>query len=120
MAKRCDEWPKIEDAAELAAKVSGMPLWVLVEEGGVPKLSRNFQAKSFQAALNFIAAAGAVAEERGHHPDLHLTGYRNVQVIIYTHSLSGLTQNDFDLAQAIDGIKVDYFKKWLQENPHAA
>lgn len=120
MAKRCDEWPKIEDVAELSSKVSNMPLWTLIEEDKVPKLSRTFATKNFQAALDFVAAAGAIAEARGHHPDLHITGYRNVKVVVYTHSLSGLTQNDFDLAQALDDIKVEYSKAWLKENPHAA
>ena len=29
-----------------------------------------------QAALDFIVAVGAVAERMGHHPDVHITGYR--------------------------------------------
>ena len=33
-----------------------------------------------QGALDFIVKAGAVAEEEGHHPDLHLEEYRNVRV----------------------------------------
>ena len=118
-ALRCDEWPKIEDASELEAKVLTMPLWRLRFDDGVPKLIRQFAAKNFVAALDFVAKAGEVAEQRGHHPDLHITGYRNVTVEIYTHSLGGLTQNDFDLAAALDLVPVGYFSKWLKENPHA-
>ena len=29
-----------------------------------------------QSALAFVAAAGEIAESIGHHPDLHVTGYR--------------------------------------------
>ena len=43
-------------------------------------LSRKFTAKNFQAALDFVVAAGAVAERVGHHPDLHITSYKNVEV----------------------------------------
>jgi hypothetical protein len=40
-----------------------------------------------------------------------------VEVIIYTHSLGGLTENDFILAQAIDrNASVIYSKKFLREN----
>jgi Pterin 4 alpha carbinolamine dehydratase len=32
------------------------------------------------AALDFFSKVKDVAEAEGHHPDLHLTGYRNVEV----------------------------------------
>ena len=83
--KRCDEWPVIDSESALKDAVSSIPLWDLISEGTVFKLSRSFVAKDFVSALNFIARAGEVAEVRGHHPDLHLTGYRNVQVVVYTH-----------------------------------
>lgn len=117
--KRCDEWALISDESALRSNVASIPLWDLVQDSGVFKLSRSFVAKDFVAALTFITRVGEVAEMRGHHPDLHLTGYRNVQVIVYTHSLSGLTDNDFDLAKAIDMIPASYSPKWLAENPKA-
>ena len=30
--------------------------------------------------MGFFNAVGAIAEEEGHHPDLHLTGWRNLRV----------------------------------------
>lgn len=118
--RACNEWPKIEDTEVLKIMTeSQFPMWKLVIENDVPKLIRSFVAKGFQSAMNFLVDAGKVAETRGHHPDLHLTGYRNVTVEIFTHSLSGLTQNDFDLAEAIDKeIKVEYSPNFLKENPH--
>lgn len=65
-----------------------------------------------------LLAAGRIAEERGHHPDLHLTSYRNMSIVVYSHGLSALTDNDFNLCQAIDaGVKVGYSPKWLREHP---
>ena len=61
-----------------------------------------------------------IAEARNHHPDLHLTGYRLVEIVIFTHSLSGLTQNDFDLANAIDEVPVIYSKQWLKDHQEEA
>ena len=43
-----------------------------------------------------------LAEAEGHHPDLHLSGYRNVVLELYTHAVGGLTENDFILAAKID------------------
>ena len=82
-------------------------------------LSRKFTAKNFQAALDSINAMGAIAEEQEHHPDFHLTSYRNVEVTLWTHSLGGITENDFTLAQLLDQVPVTYSPKWLRENPAA-
>lgn len=54
-----------------------------------------------------------------HHPDLHLTGYRNVEVVLWTHAIGGLTENDLIMAGLIDEIKVAYSPKWLREHPAA-
>ena len=56
-----------------------------------------------------------------HHPDLHITGYRNVEVVLWTHAVGGLTENDLIMAELIDqGVKVAYSPKWLREHPEAA
>lgn len=41
---------------------------------------------------------GEVAESEGHHPDLHLVGYNRVTAQLSTHSVHGLTENDFIMA----------------------
>ena len=45
-----------------------------------------------------------------HHPDLHLVGYRNVAIEIWTHAANGLTENDFILAAKIDLLPVELKK----------
>jgi 4a-hydroxytetrahydrobiopterin dehydratase len=101
------------------------PLWKLTnannddDNEGPMMMSRKFVAKNFQAALDSINAMGAIAEEQGHHPDFHLTSYRNVEVTLWTHSLGGLTENDLTLAKLLDGVPVTYSPKWLKENPAA-
>jgi len=67
--------------------------------------------------LASLLLPGKIAEERGHHPDLHITSYRNISIIVYSHGLSALTDNDFNLCKAIDeGVKVEYSTKWLKEH----
>ena len=53
------------------------------------------------------ACTRSQAEAEGHHPDLHITQYRNVKVEVYTHSVGGLCLNDFILAAKLDGIVAD-------------
>lgn len=50
---------------------------------------RSFVAKNFVSAMAFLNAVAKIAEEQGHHPDLHLTQYRNVEIRLQTHSMGG-------------------------------
>ena len=47
-----------------------------------------------------------IAEDDGHHPDLHLEGYRNMSIELWTHAIGGLSENDFILAAKIDQVPV--------------
>ena len=93
------------------------PLWELSDDG--KSISRNFVARNFQAALDAINAMGLIAEEQSHHPDFHLTNYRQVAVVVATHKLGGLTENDLVLAELLDDVKINYSPKWLREHPEA-
>lgn len=103
--------PKLSDA-ELSRYLPALPAWTVDAGGGA--LRRSFVARDFAAALDFFAAAGALAEAEGHHPDLHLTRYRHVEVCLSTHSIGGLSMADVVLAAKIDGIEVLYSPKWLE------
>ena len=66
------------------------------------------------------------AEDEGHHPDLHLEGYRNLSIAIWTHAAGGPTENDFILAAKIDQIPVKlkligfYMPAAAQSSPETA
>ena len=88
------------------------PLWKLIDDD--KKISRKFVAKNFKSSVSFFISLSLVAEEEGHHPDFHLTGYRNVEVVLSTHSIGGLSILDFVLASKLDKIKVDYSPSWIR------
>lgn len=75
--------------------------WEVVDD---KKIVRTFKYKDFAAALAFINAAGAIAEEQGHHPDLDLHGWNKVTVTLWTHAIGGLSVNDFIMAAKIDAL----------------
>jgi 4a-hydroxytetrahydrobiopterin dehydratase len=81
-----------------------VPTWQLTGDG--KRLRREWRVKDFAVALDFFNRVGQVAEEQDHHPDLHLVGYRNVAIELWTHAVSGLSENDFILAAKIDKIPV--------------
>jgi len=68
--------------------------WKVVNNHHLEKL---FKFKDFVTALQFTNKIGAIAEEVGHHPDIYLT-WGKVRIEIFTHTVNGLTKNDFILA----------------------
>ncbi|XP_061362583.1 pterin-4-alpha-carbinolamine dehydratase 2, mitochondrial-like [Gastrolobium bilobum] len=80
--------------------------WNLVNEDGVLKLRRSWTVKTFTLGLEFFKKVAVLAENEGHHPDLHLVGWNNVTIEIWTHAVGGLTENDFILAAKIDTLNV--------------
>lgn len=79
-----------------------VPEWHLNEDA--TRIRRSWVAQDFMEAIRFFDEVAKLAEEEGHHPDLHLTGYRQVCVEIMTHAIGGLSENDFILAAKIDLI----------------
>ena len=57
--------------------------------------------------MKFFNAVAEIAEADGHHPDLHIVGYRNVSIEIWTHAIGGLSENDFILAAKIDQLPIE-------------
>ena len=60
--------------------------------------------KDFAAAIMLIDRIARLAEKENHHPDIHLTGYRKLEVELTTHSIGGLSKNDFILAAQISRL----------------
>jgi 4a-hydroxytetrahydrobiopterin dehydratase len=71
--------------------------WKIIDDH---HLEKEFEFKDFQQALAFTNQVGALAEEQGHHPDISL-GWGKVRVTLWTHSVDGLSENDFILAAKI-------------------
>ena len=66
---------------------------------------REYVMKDFLAAVEFINAIAQIAEAENHHPDVRLTGYRKLRIDLNTHTLGGITENDFILAAKINALK---------------
>jgi 4a-hydroxytetrahydrobiopterin dehydratase len=74
--------------------------WTVVDGHHIHKV---FRFPDFLTALGFVNRIAAVAEAQNHHPDLLLT-WGKVEVTSYTHTADGLTEKDYTLAAAIDGL----------------
>lgn len=70
------------------------------------RIRKDWIVKDFMAGIEFLSRVAELAEREGHHPDLHLQGYRNVWIELWTHAIGGLSENDFILAAKIDRLPV--------------
>jgi pterin-4a-carbinolamine dehydratase len=80
----CSSETPLLPAAEVTTLLAALPAWALSEDGRAIK--RRFVSKNFVAAVTFFTRVSEVAEAEGHHPDLHLTNYRDVEVGAYVAS----------------------------------
>lgn len=64
------------------------------------------KCKNFMAAVKMIHKIARLAEKAGHHPDLHLTDYRCLIVVLTTHDASSVTMKDFKLAYKLQKIML--------------
>jgi 4a-hydroxytetrahydrobiopterin dehydratase len=90
--------------AKAEQQLAALPGWQLTGDG--LRIRKDWQVKNFLAGIEFFAKVAELAEAEGHHPDLHLEGYRHVWIELWTHAIGGLSDNDFILAGKIDRLPV--------------
>ena len=92
-------------AQEVMPYLVEVPGWMLNSESTL--ISREWVAKNFMEAVQFINKIAKIAEEENHHPDIHLTSYRKIKVELTTHAIKGLSENDFIVAAKINKLPVE-------------
>jgi 4a-hydroxytetrahydrobiopterin dehydratase len=95
----------LDEAKSQLTKLAG---WRLTHDG--QRIRKDWVVKNFMAGMEFFQKVAGVAEQDGHHPDLHLEGYRNAWIELYTHAIGGLSENDFILAAKIDQLPISLKK----------
>ncbi|WP_404308898.1 4a-hydroxytetrahydrobiopterin dehydratase [Neorhodopirellula lusitana] len=98
----CEGGVPVIDAKQAASYLVHMPNWHLSDDGKSISWKKN--TKNFVGAVERINRIAEVAEAEQHHPDLHITGYRHLTVVLTTHAIDGLSENDFIVAAKIDEL----------------
>jgi 4a-hydroxytetrahydrobiopterin dehydratase len=89
---------------EAKAQLEQLSGWRLTHDG--QRIRKDWKLKNFMAGIEFFNRCAELAEADGHHPDLHLEGYCNGWIELWTHAIGGLSENDFILAAKIDQLPV--------------
>ena len=79
--------------AQAEGQVKKLPGWKLTHGG--ERIRKDWTVKDFMAGIEFFRAVAEVAEQEDHHPDLHLEGYRNIWIEIWTHAVGGIVGERF-------------------------
>lgn len=97
----CEKWMPPLKGEKLKGYLSELSLnWEVIEE---QKIKHTFKFKDFKEAMRFVNNVAGIAEEEGHHPDMTIV-YNKVTIILWTHFIKGLHENDFILASKIEKL----------------
>jgi 4a-hydroxytetrahydrobiopterin dehydratase len=100
-AQVCHFWAMSKlTSVQIKSSLARVPEWK--KKGAT--IVRTFVLKDFVAALKFVNAAGKLAEQAWHHPDIDIR-WNKVTLALTTHDQGGLTKKDFRLARQFDRLK---------------
>ena len=85
--------------SEVELRLEDDSQWKLVDN----KLYRRLVFEDFVHAFGFITQIALLAEKSNHHPEW-ANVYRTVDIYLTTHEVSGVSDRDFELMEAIDRI----------------
>jgi len=100
--KPCEEFEKPLTLQEVTPYLEQVQEWQIADAGTA--IERSFKFENFKEAIDFINKVAELAETEGHHPDIFLYGYNKVRILLSTHSIKGLSENDFIEATKIDKL----------------
>jgi 4a-hydroxytetrahydrobiopterin dehydratase len=93
--------PPLDPAATKKLLAEVRPDWSISADGR--ELVREFRFPDFYRTMSFVNAVAHIANVEDHHPDLEI-GYSRCRIRYSTHSVAGLSDNDFICAAKIDAL----------------
>ena len=84
---------------QIGARLADAPGWTLVEGS----IQSRFEFADYHQTMAFVNALAWVAHQEDHHPDL-LVSYNRCTVRLNTHSVGGISINDFICAAKMDAL----------------
>lgn len=102
--KSCEELTELLDLKHIESYLSQLRNgWTLSTDKRF--LKKSFSFANFYETMSFVNALAWIANTENHHPDLEL-GYDYCRIHLSTHTVKGLSENDFICAAKIDDLKA--------------
>ncbi len=100
LASHCREIKGVAlSEAEVLAQLTVLRPWT--QNAGA--LAKTYRFKNYYETIAFVNALAFMVHREDHHPDLHV-GYNRCEVRYNTHSVDGISDNDFICAAKADAI----------------
>ena len=84
---------------QIDSRLARLPGWEY-KDGAIGK---TFAFGSYAGTIAFVNGVAAIAQREDHHPDM-LVGYDKCRVTYCTHSIGGVSENDFICAARIEAL----------------
>jgi 4a-hydroxytetrahydrobiopterin dehydratase len=97
--KACKAGTPAMTKSQIALLIPEIPGWKA--SGG--EISKTYPFKDYHHTMAFVTAVAWVAHRENHHPDLTVS-YNRCEVRFSTHSVKGLSENDFICAAKVDAL----------------
>jgi 4a-hydroxytetrahydrobiopterin dehydratase len=95
----CEGKPRALSDAEIHGYLGELPGW---ERRGA-QILKTYKFKNYYETMAFVNATAWVSHREDHHPDLEV-GYNKCVVRYSTHSVGGLSENDFICAAKVERL----------------
>lgn len=102
--KNCRRYDKDEpplDSAAVDRYLTQVDGWE--HDSGRREINKTFTFKNYYETMAFVNALAWIAHREDHHPDIEV-GYKTCKVRFTTHSVGGLSENDFICAARLDRL----------------
>lgn len=70
------------------------------------EIVRSYGFDDYLAGVSFASEVGEIAEEKFHHPEIRIE-YEEVEVRFTSHEEGGITDQDVEMAELVDGAYDD-------------
>ena len=96
--KACEGAGALNDQ-QVSSMIKQIPGWERVGK----EIAKTFKFKNYYETMAFVNATAWISHREDHHPDLEV-GYNACRVRYSTHSVGGLSENDFICAAKIEAM----------------
>lgn len=102
--RHCSHATTLLNTAQVQDYLSQLQDWQVANDGN--SIQRRYRFKNYEQTLAFVNTVAEIARAEDHHPDISF-GYNYCEVHFSTHSVGGLSENDFICAARIDALPAN-------------
>lgn len=97
----CIKSPELLNESEIKILLTDLEIWQIDTKKNI--IYHEFQFKNYYKTIAFINAVAWIVHQEDHHPDIKIS-YNKCHIEFSTHSVQGLSKNDFICAAKINHL----------------